>query len=215
VDVETVRRVWPDVVARLASMRRVTWMLVRDHATVASFDGRRLLLQLDRPGALANFRSGAHAEFVQQALIDVLGLEAVVEVTGGSGVDDADERAGADASESADREDGAAAAAAASWAEPVEPAQQAERAQPVEVARPVEVAQPVEPAHRVDSAGPVGTVQPGNPGAERPSVPRGPLVDAAHDHASRDDVDAADSGLVGRPVVEQLLGGTVIDETDA
>jgi hypothetical protein len=46
-------------------------------------------------------------------------------------------------------------------------------------------------------------------------MPRVPFVDAAHDEASRDDVDAADSGLVGRPVVEQLLGGRVIDETDA
>ena len=30
-----------------------------------------------------------------------------------------------------------------------------------------------------------------------------------------DDEDVEDSDLVGRPVVERLLGGTVIDETDA
>jgi DNA polymerase-3 subunit gamma/tau len=39
-------------------------------------------------------------------------------------------------------------------------------------------------------------------------------VSVADDVPSRDDVDAADSGLVGRPVVERLLGGKVIDETD-
>jgi hypothetical protein len=32
------------------------------------------------------------------------------------------------------------------------------------------------------------------------------------DEPSVDDMDAEDSGLVGRAVVERLLGGTVIDE---
>jgi DNA polymerase-3 subunit gamma/tau len=50
--------------------------------------------------------------------------------------------------------------------------------------------------------------------AEQKAPPRVPLVSAADDVPSPDDVDAADSGLVGRPVVEQLLGGRVIDETD-
>ena len=39
-------------------------------------------------------------------------------------------------------------------------------------------------------------------------------VPPADDVAASDDVDADDSGLVGQPVVEQLLGGRVIDESD-
>ena len=39
-------------------------------------------------------------------------------------------------------------------------------------------------------------------------------VAPALDEPSADDLDAEDSGLVGRAVVEQLLGGRVIDETD-
>ena len=40
-------------------------------------------------------------------------------------------------------------------------------------------------------------------------------VAPADDVPSADDADADDSGLVGRPVVERLLGGRVIDETPA
>jgi DNA polymerase-3 subunit gamma/tau len=202
VDVEAVRRVWPDVVARLAGLRRVTWMLVRDHATVASFDGRRLVLSL-RPGPLASFRSGAHAENVQHALIDVLGVEAQVEATSADGLD---EPAPAEHPGPAAEQDPGASAraeAAASWADTPEPA--------------------ADPQHAPDERASAPTARRPGPSSEStkpttpttPTVPRVPLVDAAHDQPSRDDVDAADSGLVGRPVVEQLLGGKVIDETDA
>jgi DNA polymerase-3 subunit gamma/tau len=208
VDVEAVRRVWPDVVARLAGLRRVTWMLVRDHATVASFDGRRLVLSL-RPGPLASFRSGAHAENVQHALIDVLGVEAQVEATSADGLD---EPAPAEHPGPAAEQDPGASAraeAAASWADTPEPAadpQHApdERASAPTARRPGPSSEPTRPTEPTTPTTPT-----------TPTAPRVPLVDAAHDQPSRDDVDAADSGLVGRPVVEQLLGGKVIDETDA
>jgi DNA polymerase-3 subunit gamma/tau len=203
VDVEAVRRVWPDVVARLAGLRRVTWMLVRDHATVASFDGRRLVLSL-RPGPLASYRSGAHAENDQHALIDELGVEAQVEATSADGLD---EPAPAEHPRAAAAEQGpgasARAEAAASWADTPEPAADPDPAPDERASAPT--------ARR---PGPSSeSTKPTTP--TTPTVPRVPLVDAAHDQPSRDDVDAADSGLVGRPVVEQLLGGKVIDETDA
>ena len=207
VDVEAVRRVWPDVVARLAGLRRVTWMLVRDHATVASFDGRRLVLSL-RPGPLASFRSGAHAENVQHALIDVLGVEALVEATSSDGLDEPTPGEVPGHGPAAGHDPGASARAdaAASWAGPPTEHEDVE-AQPA-ADEPAPASPPEHGASR--EPGP----DHGRHAAE-PSMPRVPLVDAAHDEASRDDVDAADSGLVGRPVVEQLLGGRVIDETDA
>jgi DNA polymerase-3 subunit gamma/tau len=212
VDVEAVRRVWPDVVARLAGLRRVTWMLVRDHATVASFDGRRLVLSL-RPGPLASFRSGAHAENVQHALIDVLGVEALVEATSSDGLDEPAAGEAPEHGAAAEEDPGASARAdaAASWAGP--PAEHEDvGAQPAgdeqQAARRPEPGATREPAGGHSHPAAVHA-------AAEPTMPRVPLVDAAHDEASRDDVDAADSGLVGRPVVEQLLGGRVIDETDA
>ena len=44
--------------------------------------------------------------------------------------------------------------------------------------------------------------------------PEASSVALADDQPSADDPDAEDSDLVGRPVVERLLGGRVIDETD-
>jgi DNA polymerase III subunit gamma/tau len=215
VDVEAVRRVWPDVVARLAGLRRVTWMLVRDHATVASFDGRRLVLSL-RPGPLASFRSGAHAENVQHALIDVLGVEALVEATSFDGLDEPTPGEAPGHGTAAQEHPGASARAdaAASWASPPTEHEDVE-AQPA----PDEPAPPrrPEPEAAREPAADHSHPATGHAAAEptMPTMPRMPLVDAAHDEASRDDVDAADSGLVGRPVVEQLLGGRVVDETDA
>ncbi|HET8617238.1 MAG TPA: DNA polymerase III subunit gamma and tau [Actinomycetales bacterium] len=250
VDVETIRRVWPDVVERLKSMRKVTWMIVSDHARVAAFDGRRLVLALRAPGPLANFRSGAHADFVQQALIDVLGVDATVDAVAADGEDDVDAgpvaRSGvvAAAPEGASRppmgdgrrdENGrdegwtAPSSGPRSAPEPPDPSGEPEGWEPVAPAavRP-EPQAGVRPGSGQPGSGQPGSGQPGG-GARRdqrrpapepdptasPTTPRVPLVDAADDEPSPDDVDAADSGLVGRPVVEQLLGGRVIDETDA
>ncbi|MBL8931213.1 MAG: DNA polymerase III subunit gamma and tau [Kineosporiaceae bacterium] len=64
------------------------------------------------------------------------------------------------------------------------------------------------PAH--PSGRPTQPVQP----ARQTSPPR-PTVSAALDHdISRDDPEIEGSGMVGRAVVEQLLGGTVIEERD-
>ena len=245
VDVETIRRVWPDVVGRLATMRRVTWMMVRDHATVASFDGRRLVLALGNPGVLANFRSGAHADFVQQALIDVLGVDAKVDVTGADAGDDvppahASSRP-APVGSAPDRDEPVEhqqSAAAASWDEPADDRAdgahagspgasaargQHEQAEPEGWERPASAAVPPPSSVRPEAGASVGPGS-GSSGAgadgrepnvatTTPGAVRRPLVDVADDEPSPDDVDAADSGLMGRAVVEQLLGGRVIDET--
>jgi DNA polymerase-3 subunit gamma/tau len=58
------------------------------------------------------------------------------------------------------------------------------------------------------AAGDDGQTSTGRPGGQRAVAP-------ADDEPSADDADADDSGLVGRPVVERLLGGRVIDETSA
>ncbi len=288
VDLETIRRVWPDVVERLAGMRRVTWMMVRDHATVASFDGRRLVLALGNPGVLANFRSGAHGEFVQQALIDVLGVEAQVDVTGGDAAPEMFSRPAGAAGGAPGRspaEDARPAPASAAepssarapspagdWSAPEAAAPERssrERPSPERSSRerssepsPSEPPAPEPPgwddpgpepepdgwdeAPRTPpsaagspvggSSGPspdapstgqspigqssagqssAGQSSAGQPVRPEPPSPAPPRVAPGMDEPSPDDLDVEDSGLVGRAVVEQLLGGRVIDETDA
>ena len=78
-DTDALRRSWPDVLAKLFEMRRSTWTFVSQNAQVADYDGQRVLLTISTSGLATTFRRGPHAEYVRQALIDVLGVDARVE----------------------------------------------------------------------------------------------------------------------------------------
>ncbi|GAA1875209.1 DNA polymerase III subunit gamma and tau [Lapillicoccus jejuensis] len=78
-DVAAIRRVWPDVLARIFRMSRVTWTFVSQNAQVQDYDGRRLVLGITTQGLANTFRSGKHPEVVRQALIDEIGLDVPVE----------------------------------------------------------------------------------------------------------------------------------------
>lgn len=78
-DVAALRRSWPDVLARLFELRRITWTFVSEHAQVLDYDGDQLTLGLATSGLTQAFRKGVHPEWVRQALIDVLGVEARIE----------------------------------------------------------------------------------------------------------------------------------------
>ncbi|GAB6900301.1 DNA polymerase III subunit gamma and tau [Kineosporia succinea] len=78
-DLEAVRRNWTDVLNAVASIKRTTWSLVSQYAQVLDFDGRRLLLGFDSAGRAQSFGRGPHPNFMRQALIEVLGLDCVVE----------------------------------------------------------------------------------------------------------------------------------------
>ena len=80
---EAIRRMWPDVMGRLGGLKRTTWSLVSHYAQVLDYDGKRLLLQFDSPGRAASFGKGAHQEFLRQALIDVMGIDCRFEATAG------------------------------------------------------------------------------------------------------------------------------------
>jgi DNA polymerase-3 subunit gamma/tau len=78
-DTDAIRRAWPDVLGRIFGMRRATWTFVSQHAQVLSYDGRTLTLGIGTVGLTNTFRQGNHAELVRQALIDELGVDAVVD----------------------------------------------------------------------------------------------------------------------------------------
>jgi DNA polymerase-3 subunit gamma/tau len=79
IDTAAIRRSWPDVLAKIFSIRRTTWTFLSEHTQVLDYDGKRLLLGIQTEGLATTFRRGQHAELVRQALSEVLGVEAVVE----------------------------------------------------------------------------------------------------------------------------------------
>jgi DNA polymerase III subunit gamma/tau len=85
--VSEVRRLWDDVLDRLAGFRRTTWSLISHNATVVDARDGVLTLGFSTPGIRDTFVSRSdHQEYVRQAMIDVLGVdwrvEAIVEARG-------------------------------------------------------------------------------------------------------------------------------------
>lgn len=78
-DQAAIVRAWPDILDWLSRHKRVTWTLVSASAQPLSFDGTRLVLAIETAGLAETFRKGTHAAFVQEALMEVLGIDARVE----------------------------------------------------------------------------------------------------------------------------------------
>ncbi|MBC9822579.1 DNA polymerase III subunit gamma and tau [Terrabacter sp. MAHUQ-38] len=78
-DTDAIRRAWPNVLGRIFTMRRITWTFVSQNAQVTAFDGKTLTLGIATAGLTQTFRAGNHADIVRQALIDELGVDAVVD----------------------------------------------------------------------------------------------------------------------------------------
>ena len=226
-DVEAIRHAWPDVATRLFSMKKVTFMLVQ-HAQVLAFDGRRVTLGIASEGAAANFRAGAHGEFVRQALIEVLALDAQVEAVHGDTLPAGPAgRSGVGPAASGARAGPASPRRVGPRVTPAAPARAAARprgARRAGTARPHDDVEPAPEPEPEPAADPAPPAEPEPPQRSRREVateqaarfrrPEASAVALADDLPSADDPDAEDSDLVGRPVVERLLGGRVIDETD-
>jgi DNA polymerase-3 subunit gamma/tau len=78
-DQAAIMRAWPDILDWLSRHKRVTWTLVSASTQPLSFDGSRLILSIETAGLAETFRRGAHSAFVQEALMEVLGIDARVE----------------------------------------------------------------------------------------------------------------------------------------
>ena len=214
VETELLRRRWPEVLETMAGMRRATWALVSQNAQVGELTGTTLSLVFSSPGLATAFRNGSHADVVQRALVETLGVDVRVEGT----------LAGADAP-------GAAPPAAA-------PAPGAPPApEPAPSSRPI----PTVKESLASAASPPGGTAPSAPspaGSAPPSSTAPPPwevggassgADASQVGASPEEVDEAeyaqamdeidhsdpvleDTGRVGVPLVAEMLGGTVIAE---
>lgn len=192
-ETETLRRRWPEVLDTLSRLRRATWILVSQNAQVQALTDTSLRLRFGTPGIATTFRSGQHAEAVQRALHETLGLDVRVEAVAG----DAADTAGSPRSGSSPARSGAAdpvARAAADWAAPTGAG--GTRGQASARKRTPEA---VPGAQR-----PPGPVRPW--GADIPPPPE------PEDEPDPSDADLAEGDLVGAPLVERLLGATVIDD---
>jgi DNA polymerase-3 subunit gamma/tau len=235
-DTAAIRRSWPDVLSKVYELRRTTWTFVSEHTQVIDFDGERLLLGIQTSGLATTFRRGPHAEYVRQALIDVLGVDTRVEgvpaegATAGAAASAATTADAAGPPSVASPSEVAPSVVSPSAAPPPAPAAAARQAAPPPAAPapdPIRAAPPSAPT-------PSGTATPaGARGAAaavaehaswadaptdpttRPSWGGPPEEHVADDTAiSPDDPDIDELADVGVPVVERLLGATVIAEEE-
>jgi len=203
IDTAAIRRAWPDVLARIFSMRRATWTFVSQHAQVLDYDGTKLVLGIATVGLANTFRQGNHAELVRQALIDQIGVD--VAVDGVATPATAASHLPVPAREVASPPDLTRTPLDAPDATQPHPPRPSARAAPVreELVR-ARSARRAPPDGRATgdamSAGGDRHTE-GAPGADDFAV-------------SADDEDIHESGAAGREVVEKVLGGRVLGEVD-
>ncbi|QGN58470.1 DNA polymerase III subunit gamma and tau [Nostocoides sp. HKS02] len=209
-DTAAIRRAWPDILGWIFKHKRTTWTLLSEHATVHDYDGSKVVLGISTVGIANTFRHGPHADLVRQALIDVLGVEARVEgipvpdaaLSVGTGephpsVSVASPEPAADRTPTPTPETGDAGWASAPTAPGTGPSW-ASASDPEPGVAPSSAVSPLERARaEVAAEAPHGASQ---------------LRVADDSAASADDEDIEALGEVGRPVIERLLGGKVIDE---
>ena len=216
IDTAAIRRSWPDVLAKIFALKRATWTFLSEHAQVVDYDGERLLLGISTVGLANTFRRGQHAEYVRQALIDVLGLDVLVE---GVPTDEAQASAAGTGTSAgaperpAPRDSRASRPAAAPATSPARAGSVAGPPAARPGGAPADGASPGRAAARAAGRpGPAAYADVPEPDDEPPpDDDPGPRVvdDTA---ASIDDEDIAELGEVGLPVVQRILGATVIDD---
>jgi DNA polymerase-3 subunit gamma/tau len=200
-EAEDVRRRWAEVLQTLRSIRMATWALVSQNAQVSEVTATTVTLAFTTPQLATTFRTGPHPVNVQRALRETLGLDSRVEtaIAAGATPEPAGHRGRGAGGPEADDPVGeyvvgdSAERAAASWdAEPEAAAAD----------RPGGG----EPAAQPDAPPPAKAPR------RRPATSATPLPADPSEEASPDDPELSESGMVGEPLIAQMLGGTVIDE---
>ncbi|WP_062383294.1 DNA polymerase III subunit gamma and tau [Demequina iriomotensis] len=189
-DTELVRRRWPEVLGTLERWR-VTWTLVSQNAQVHAVADGLLTLAVSNPNLVAMLDGGKHAENLQLALRETLGMQLkITAVAGPSGP--------------------APARPAAPPAARPAPAPAA--APPAPAAVPA-ASSPSRPA--AASSAPASAAS-SSPSAEEPPPWDVPPPDDEppyeEEEISADDARAADAGLSATEILAKELGGVVIED---
>jgi DNA polymerase-3 subunit gamma/tau len=212
-----VRRIWPDLLDRVKTMRRFTWILLSQNAQVTGVEASTLTVGFKNAGARDSFISGGSEEILRQALIDMIGadwkVDAIIDPSAEPGAQpplQVTKPAVADAAapESASPQRPPAPSAAAPDGPP--PWAAGESEPPPEPAEGMVAEEAAQRPSRstIDQAR--GNIQPTRAGGPVPvsSDPK----DNPDSAADRDDPDADDGGLRGAELLQRELGATVIEE---
>jgi DNA polymerase-3 subunit gamma/tau len=239
IDTDAIRRSWPDILAKIFTIRRTTWTFLSEHTQVLDYDGTRLLLGIQTEGLATTFRRGQHAELVRQALSEVLGVEARVDgvptaseaARPTSRPDDAGPTTGP--GQPAPPNESAAASAQPSATPPAGPpaARPAHHGPSGQRSTAPSARPPAGPAH--DETPPTSALRAPEPAGVRAGPPSTPMQRAravvAREASTRsagsrsvaddsmvsaDDENIEEAVAVGQPVIARVLGGTVISELD-
>jgi DNA polymerase-3 subunit gamma/tau len=193
-------------------MRRATWTFVSQNAQVADYDGQRVLLTISTTGLAETFRRGAHAEYVRQALIDVLGVDARVEGVPATTPADVAAAAPSPTGQWSPEPDRGAADEPVAGPAPVPPPARVASPPPAPAATPSWSEAPPPPETAPSWASPMERARAAVAEEAPPDDAPEHLVD---DTAISDDDESIDElADVGVPVVERILGGTVIREEE-
>jgi DNA polymerase-3 subunit gamma/tau len=198
IDTDAIRRSWPDILAKIFTIRRTTWTFLSEHTQVLDYDGRRLLLGIQTEGLANTFRRGHHAELVRQALSEVLGVEAIVE-----GIPTAQSARPVSPTTDAARSPAAAASTAGT------------SAASSDVAATPSPPAPARPG--VAPEGPFTPMQRAREAVAQEASTRNTSASSSiadDSMVSADDEDIKQAVSVGQPVIARVLGGTVIGELD-
>ena len=197
IDTDAIRRSWPDILAKIFTIRRTTWTFLSEHTQVLDYDGARLLLGIQTEGLANTFRRGHHGELVRQALSEVLGVEAVVE---GVATAQSARPAATPTSSAVPHSDLSAPAQARPGTTPhaptAPPAPDRSDDPPECGSTPMQRARAA-----VAKEESIHTMSAQSSGAD-------------DSMASADDEDIEEAVAVGQPVIARVLGGTVIGEMD-
>ncbi len=197
-----VRRIWPDLLEQIKTMRRFTWMLLSQNAQVIGVEGNVLALGFKNAGARESFAGGGSDEILRQALIDMLGADWKIDA-----VIDPSAQPGAQPPATVTKPAVEPAAPAVLAAEtPTSPAAQAAPDAPPDW---VSGASAERQAPQQDTIARAREgIQPTRTGPPAAPEPQ----DDPDAGADRNDADADDSGLQGAELLQRELGATVIEE---
>ena len=90
--VEMVRRAWPDILAALEDSSRLVWMLVKDNASVAGFDGRLLTIGFTQDGPRHSLLNRRGDQVLAEAVHRVLGIRPELDLILGGDAPQGDRR---------------------------------------------------------------------------------------------------------------------------
>jgi len=233
VDTDAIRRSWPDVLAKIFTIRRSTWTFLSEHTQVLDYDGRRLLLGIQTEGLATTFRRGQHAELVRQALSEVLGVEAQVEgipspTSARSGPPAASSPTPSPASSPTPSP--ASSPPASSRAASSQAAAPPDDSPAGPLSTPRATTPPDRPVTSRDASTPTAPAQATAAGGRQPTPRERGRAAVAREVSTRntastpsasddsmvsaDDENIDDAVAVGQPVIARVLGGTVISELD-